>query len=132
MGLQPVSFGSAAARIDEELCLGCGVCCVTCKNKALMMKARAQRVFTPENNIERLIRAAVERGTVHHLLFDNPDSVTSRGINLALGALLSLPLTKRLLAVEQIKSIFVRTIVQAARKKSGNGAGPTGSAVNHP
>lgn len=128
--VKPVSFGSAAARIDEELCLGCGVCCVTCRNKALTMKARPQRVFTPENNIERLVRAAVERGTIHHLLFDDPDRVTSRGINLALGALLSLPLTKRLLAVEQIKSIFVRTIVLGAQKQMGNGADHSESTTN--
>jgi hypothetical protein len=63
------------------------------------------------------ICAAVERGTIHHMLFDDPDSVTSRGINLALGALLSLPLTKRLLAVEQIKSTFVRTTVSGVKQR---------------
>jgi hypothetical protein len=58
------------------------------------------------------------------MLFDDPDSVTSRGMNRALGALLSLPVTKRLLAVEQIKSTFVRTIVSGAKKQmSANGAG---------
>jgi ferredoxin len=115
--IKPMSFGAATARIDEELCLGCGVCSVACKNKAVSMKARPKRIFTPEDNIERLIRAAVERGTVHHMLFDDPDSVTSRGMNLALGALLSLPLTKRLLAVEQIRSTFVKTIVNGAKKQ---------------
>jgi hypothetical protein len=81
------------------------------------MKAREKRVFTPENNMERLVRAAVERGTIHHMLFDDPDSVTGRGIHLALGALLSLPPTKQLLAIEQIKSTFVKTIVSGARKR---------------
>ena len=115
--IEPLSFGHATARVDEELCLGCGVCHVACKNKAVSMKARPKRVFTPENNIERLVRAAVERGTIHHMLFDDPDSVTSRGMNLALGALLHLPITKRLLAVEQIKSTFVRTIVSGAKRQ---------------
>ena len=36
-------------------------------------------------------------------------------------ALLALPLSKRLLAVEQIKSTFVRAIVNGAKKR-GNGA----------
>ena len=115
--LKPMSFGKATSRIDEELCLGCGVCNVACKNKALSMKVRPKRVFTPADNIERLVRAAVERGTIHHMLFDDPESVTSRGMNLALGALLSLPLTKRLLAVEQIKSTFVRTIVSGVKHR---------------
>ena len=115
--LKPMSFGKATSRIDEELCLGCGVCNGACKNKALSMKVRPKRVFTPADNIERLVRAAVERGTIHHMLFDDPDSVTSRGMNLALGALLSLPLTKRLLAVEQIKSTFVRTIVSGVKQR---------------
>ena len=115
----PLKFGEATARINEETCLGCGACNIACKNNAMSMKAREKRVFTPADNIERLIRAAVERGTVHHMLFDDPDSVTSRGMNLALGALLNLPLTKRLLAVEQIKSTFVRTIVAGAKKQAG-------------
>jgi NAD-dependent dihydropyrimidine dehydrogenase PreA subunit len=113
--IQPTAFGEAAAQVDEELCLGCGVCSIACKNKAMGMKARPKRVFTPEDNMERLIRAAVERGTVHHMLFDDPDSVTSRGMNLALGALLSLPPAKQLLAIDQIRSTFVRTLVNAAR-----------------
>jgi Pyruvate/2-oxoacid:ferredoxin oxidoreductase delta subunit len=109
------SFGEAAARVDEELCLGCGVCSITCKNKAMSMQAREKRVFIPEDNVERLVRAAVERGTIHHMLFDDPDSVTSRGMNLALGALLSLPPAKQLLAIDQIQSTFVKTVVKAAR-----------------
>jgi NAD-dependent dihydropyrimidine dehydrogenase PreA subunit len=111
------SFGNAAAHVDDELCLGCGVCNIACKNKALSMEPREKRVFTPENNMERLIRASVERGTIHHMLFDDPDSVTSRGMNLALGALLSLPPAKQLLARDQIKSIFVKTVVDGARKQ---------------
>jgi Pyruvate/2-oxoacid:ferredoxin oxidoreductase delta subunit len=112
------SFGEATAKIDEELCLGCGVCNIACKNKALSMKPREKRVFTPEDNMDRLIRAAVERGTVHHMLFDDPDSVTSRGMNLAIGALLSLPPAKKLLAVDQIKSTFVKNIVAGAKKQA--------------
>ncbi len=120
MEVVPLKFGTASVRIDEELCLGCGACNVACKNNALSMKARAKRVFTPEDNIERLIRSAVERGTVHHMLFDDPDSVSSRSMNRALGALLALPVTKRLLAVDQIKSTFVRTIVAGAKKQAAD------------
>jgi len=115
--VKATSFGAAHAEIDEELCLGCGVCYIACKNNAMSMKAREKRVFTPENNMERLVRAAVERGTIHHMLFDDPDSVTGRGIHLALGALLSLPPAKQLLAIEQIKSTFVKTIVNGAQKR---------------
>jgi Pyruvate/2-oxoacid:ferredoxin oxidoreductase delta subunit len=115
--VKATSFGDAHAEIDEELCLGCGVCYIACKNNAMSMKAREKRVFTPENNMERLVRAAVERGTIHHMLFDDPDSVTGRGIHLALGALLSLPPAKQLLAIEQIKSTFVKTIVNGAQKR---------------
>ena len=112
------SFGEAHAEIDEELCLGCGVCAIACKNKAMSMKPREKRVFTPEDSMDRLIRAAVERGTIHHMLFDDPDSVTGRGIHLALGTLLSLPPAKQLLAIDLIKSTFVKTIVDAARKQA--------------
>jgi Pyruvate/2-oxoacid:ferredoxin oxidoreductase delta subunit len=115
--IRATGFGKAAAQIDEAMCLGCGVCNIACKNNAVSMKARAKRVFTPEDNMERLVRAAVERGRIHHMLFDDPDSVTSRSMNRALGALLSLPPAKQLLATEQIRSTFVKTIVETARKK---------------
>jgi Na+-translocating ferredoxin:NAD+ oxidoreductase RNF subunit RnfB len=116
IGIEAESFGEAAAQVEEELCLGCGVCNVACKNKAISMKSRPKRVFTPEDNMDRLIRAAVERGTIHHMLFDDPDSVTGRGMNLAMGALLSLPPAKQLLAIDQIKSTFVKTIVEGAKR----------------
>jgi Pyruvate/2-oxoacid:ferredoxin oxidoreductase delta subunit len=115
--VKALNFGAAHAEIDEELCLGCGVCVIACKNKAMSMKPREKRVFTPENNMERLVRAAVERGTIHHMLFDDPDSVTSRGVHLALGALLSLPPAKQLLATDLIKSTFVKTIVDGVRRR---------------
>jgi ferredoxin len=112
-------FGAAHAHIQEKRCLGCGVCAVACKKAAVRMRPREKRVYTPEDNMERFIRAAVERGTIHHMLFDDPDSVTSRGMNLVLGALLSLPPAKQLLAVDQIKSTFVKTMVHAATKRRG-------------
>jgi len=111
-------FGDACAEVDEAFCLGCGVCNLACKNGAMHMKPRAKRVFTPENSMERLVRAAVERGTVHHMLFDDPDSVTSRGMNLALGVLLSLPPAKRLLAVDQVRSTFVKAILKGAGRQT--------------
>jgi Pyruvate/2-oxoacid:ferredoxin oxidoreductase delta subunit len=122
--VKAADFGKASAQVDEELCLGCGVCSVACKNKAMDMKEREKRVFTPEDSMERLVRAAVERGTIHHMLFDDPDSITSKGINLALGALMSLPPTKQLLAIDQIKSTFVKTIVETARKRAERDAKP--------
>jgi len=123
--LRPTSFGKTTAHIDEEMCLGCAACNIACKNKALSMKPREKRVFTPEDNIERLIRAAVEHGTIQHVLFDDPDSVTSRGMNLALGALLSLPPAKQLLAIEQVKSTFVKTLVNGAKKQMEAAAAST-------
>ncbi|MDH3211677.1 MAG: 4Fe-4S binding protein [Myxococcales bacterium] len=120
--IKATGFGEASARVDEEMCLGCGVCNVTCKNGAMNMTPRAKRVFTPEDNMDRLVRAAVERGTIHHMLFDDPDSVSSRGMNLALGVLLALPPAKQLLAIEQVKSTFVKTIVGAARKRAEAGS----------
>jgi Pyruvate/2-oxoacid:ferredoxin oxidoreductase delta subunit len=115
--VKATSFGDAHAEVDEELCLGCGVCGVACKNRAMSMKPREKRVFTPEDSMDRLVRAAVERGTIHHMLFDDPDSVSGRGMHLAIGALLSLPPAKQLLAIDQIKSIFVKTIVDGARRQ---------------
>jgi hypothetical protein len=97
------------------------VCAIACKNKAMSMKPRQKRVFTPETGMDRPVRAAIERGTIHHVLFDDPDSVTGRSVHLALGALLSLPPAKQLLAIDLIKSTFVKTIVDGVRKRTERG-----------
>ena len=113
----------AHAEIDEELCLGCGVCAIACKNKAMSMKAREKRVFTPENSMERLVREQPSNAARSTTCSSTIRTASrGRGVHLALGALLSLPPAKQLLAIDLIKSTFVKTIVDGVRRRTERNA----------
>jgi ferredoxin len=53
---------------DKSLCIGCEVCALSCKKKALKMEKRHKRV----------ILQCLERGTLENQLFDNPKSKSQR------------------------------------------------------
>ena len=103
------------AIVDENICLGCGVCIDSCNKDALHMKAREKRVITPKTTMERLIRMAIERGKLQHLLF-NPGSDTQRLLGKALGILLKLPPAKQLHAKEQLRSRFINSILSGMQR----------------
>ena len=63
--------GTMHAVVDEDLCLGCGVCHAACRRDALHMDRRATRVVTPDDSLDRVLRMALDRGKLQHLLFDD-------------------------------------------------------------
>jgi ferredoxin len=103
-------------QFDLERCIGCGVCAHSCRVEALDMVRSAERPHVPANTIERVLRMAIERGRLAHLLFDEGASRGSRFLNHVIQALNRLPAGQKLLAREQVKSRFVR---QALRSLSG-------------
>lgn len=114
--LQPVPrdgkrVGKMRAVIDEDICLGCGICHTACRHGALTMVPRAQRVLTPETTLERVVRMAIDRGKLQHLIFDQGDGLPASVANRVLGTILALPPARKAMAVEQVKSRFVRGVV---------------------
>ncbi len=105
--------------INDELCIGCGVCATKCKFDSMEMRNRPYRVHTPANAIEKAVRMALERGKLHNLMFDIPDSLSHSVLRLVFKALLALPPGKQILAREQVKSRFVRHFLKLAKSKPG-------------
>jgi len=68
------------ARIDESLCLGCGVCVRTCPNSGISLRARKQRVLTPVTTAHRAVLMAIERGQLQNLIFDNQAQANHRAM----------------------------------------------------
>lgn len=99
--------GSKRAAIDEELCLGCGVCSRNCRIGALTMQARASRVITPVNSTHKAVLMAIERGKLQNLIFDNQVLASHRALAAMLGVILKLSPVKRALASEQIGSRYL-------------------------
>ena len=59
------------AKLDEEVCLGCGLCVRACPQDNIRLKSRPKRVITPLNGSHRAVVMAIERGQLQDLIFDN-------------------------------------------------------------
>lgn len=103
------------ARLDAGTCLGCGVCAGSCPNHAIALLPRPKRAVTPLNTAHRTVLMAIERGTLHELLFDNQTLFSHRALAIFLGVFLKLSPLKRALASKQLQSRYLETIVQRLR-----------------
>ena len=104
-----------AGRIDLEVCLGCGVCVVSCRQDALAMRRRAAPPHVPVNVVEQLTRRMIERGRLADLLVDGAAGRGPRYLQAVLDTVLSLPPAERLLASEQVRSRFVDFVLSRRR-----------------
>jgi ferredoxin len=95
------------ARVDRDVCIGCGVCIPSCKHGALEMRPRSKRRIVPEDTIARTVLMALDRGTLQDLLVDRHASMSSAAIAALLKAIPRLPVAKQLLAREALRSRFV-------------------------
>jgi ferredoxin len=98
-------------KLNEEICLGCGVCFRTCSHDGLRMAPRAERVITPVNSVHRIVMMAIERGGLEDLVFDNRVLWNHRALAAVLGVILRLPPLKQAVATRQFKSQYLGTLI---------------------
>ena len=99
------------ARLEADICLGCGVCVRNCRQGALRLESRAERVITPLNSVHRVVMMAIERGNLQDLLFDQRMFWSQRAMAAFLGAVLRLPPVQRTLASRQVKSRYLESLL---------------------
>jgi len=104
------------AQVDETRCIGCGVCVHSCPQSAIRMEQRPQRLFTPENSLERVLMMALERGKLQHLLFDDLESIPVNLINQLLSWILKRKSVHKLLLKENIRSKWIEFATQKANR----------------
>jgi ferredoxin len=104
--------GRKQAKIETDLCLGCGVCARNCRIGALTMQQRPKRVITPVNSTHKAVLMALERGKLQNLLFDNQVMWRHRALAAVLGVILKLPPIKRALVSEQLGSRYLGTLCE--------------------
>jgi Na+-translocating ferredoxin:NAD+ oxidoreductase RNF subunit RnfB len=102
--------------VNKKFCLGCGVCQVRCPTKSIRLVLSPKRLIPPEDMFERVILMAIERGKLQNMIFEDMESVTHRVLRGVIGGILRLPATKKLLAVESLRSRFISSIVKKERK----------------
>jgi ferredoxin len=98
-------------RVDRERCIGCGLCAEACKPNALEMVRGTAPPRIPRTISERVLRMAIERGHLPHLIFDQGAGRGQRFLNQLLQRLCALPPVQRILASEQLKSRFIRFVL---------------------
>ncbi len=112
---EPTSHGRKRAVIDQERCLGCGVCASGCSSGSILMVDRPTRIITPVNSAHRAVIMAIERGKLQHLIFDNQAYACHRAMAAILGAILKLPPLKRVMASKQFKSRYLEYVIQRVK-----------------
>jgi Pyruvate/2-oxoacid:ferredoxin oxidoreductase delta subunit len=101
----------------EDMCLGCGVCVRNCHFNALTLEKRDSRIITPMSTAHRVVLAAIDKGMLANLFFDNEALASHRIMGALLSAILSLTPAKQLLANEQIRSKYLVKLIEKAREK---------------
>jgi Fe-S-cluster-containing hydrogenase component 2 len=105
------------AKVNEEICLGCGVCARVCDKQAIGLKQRGQRVITPVNTAHRTVVMAIERGKLQDLIFDNQTLASHRAMAAILGVILKLPPLKQVMASQQMKSRYLDNLLSTRKSK---------------
>jgi Pyruvate/2-oxoacid:ferredoxin oxidoreductase delta subunit len=103
------------ARIHPDICLGCGVCARNCKTKSISMDLRKVRVVTPFNTIHNSMIMAIERGKLHHFIFDNQALFSHRIMAAILGIIMNLPPIKQALVRDQVKSRYLEYLISRSK-----------------
>ena len=107
----PVRPRLKQAVVDENLCLGCGLCVRACPGENIHLISRESRVITPLDGVHRAVVMAIERGTLHEMLFDNQVLFSHRALAAVFGVILRLSPVKRILASQQVKSRYLEKLL---------------------
>ena len=102
--------GSSSIQIDESVCLGCGVCVRSCPVKSLQLERRPEKIITPVNSVHRVVLMAIEKGKLQNLIFDNQAFASHRALAAIMGAILKLPPVQRVMANQQLKSVYLEKL----------------------
>jgi len=100
------------AKLQLEICLGCGICLNGCDKKAIALRSLKERVITPVNSVHRVVTMAIERGKLQNLIFDNQVMFSHRAMAAVLGVILKLPPLKQALASQQFKSRYLASLIR--------------------
>ena len=106
----PKSKKNKTIRIDEKLCLGCGVCGLVCALAGINLVKRKQRVIHPQDTFERVILMCLERGTLENQIFVDPQSVTQKAMRAFVGGFLRIPPVKQALMSDMLRSSFLSSM----------------------
>jgi Fe-S-cluster-containing hydrogenase component 2 len=110
--MDALSFVDGVLTLNEDMCLGYGVCVRNCAFKALTLVEKKSRMITPVNGAHRVVLMAIEKGMLGDLMFDNSSLASHRLMAGVVNVILSLPPAKQLLANQQIRSKYLARMIE--------------------
>jgi Fe-S-cluster-containing dehydrogenase component len=106
-------------KINDAICIGCGVCSLKCnKTGSLKLTKRKKRVIHPETTYERIILQCLERGTLQHQIFGDPEKISQKMMKGIIGGFLKLTPVKKALMSEKLRSSFLDAMKKGAVKQN--------------
>lgn len=100
------------AGVNEDICLGCGVCVKNCPVGAIKLERRKEQVITPVTTVHRVVLAAIEKGQLQNLIFDNSAYKSHKAMAAILAVILKLPPVHKLMASKQMKSVYLAKLLE--------------------
>jgi NAD-dependent dihydropyrimidine dehydrogenase PreA subunit len=98
-------------KVNTGICIGCGVCSLKCsKTGSLKLIKRKRRVIHPETTFERIILQCLERGTLQHQIFGNPEKISQKMMKGFVGGFLSLTPVKKAIMSDMLRSSFLNAM----------------------
>ena len=106
-------------QINTRICIGCGVCSLKCsKTGSLKLIKRKKRIIHPETTFERIILQCLERGTLQHQIFGNPEKISQKMMKGFVGGFLRLTPVKKALMSEKLRSSFLDAMKKGTIKQN--------------
>ncbi len=105
------------AIVNKEICIGCGVCHRFCNPKAISIERRKKLEIVPLDSFERCVINAIETNKLQNYIFDNYDLWTNELLRNLVGVLFKLSPAKFLIANNQIKSRFLSVLRKSWKSK---------------
>ena len=105
-------YGEEWIEIDQDICLGCGVCVQACADDSMHMVRREQEIITPANSVHKTVMMAIEKGQLPNLIFENQAFASHRAMAAVLSAILKMPPVKQAMASDQLKSRYLEKLIE--------------------
>jgi hypothetical protein len=83
----------------------------------LKLIKRDKKVIHPEDTYERIILQCLERGTLQHQMFGNPEKISQQFMKGFIGGFLKLTPVKKTLMCEMFRSSFLDVMKKGAAKQ---------------
>lgn len=100
------------AGVNKDICLGCGVCVKNCPVGAIKLERRKEQIITPVTTVHRVVLAAIEKGQLQNLIFDNSAYKSHKAMAAILAVILKLPPVHKLMASKQMKSVYLAKLLE--------------------